>query len=155
MLVLHAQWWPIVETPAAIRAVSRRRVPVTHARGSFDVTVTPVAGGESHGVGRMKVEKTFTGELQGRSQFEMLTGMTAVKGSAAYVAIERIEGQLAGRKGSFLLQHAGTMNRGAQSLSITVVPDSGTGELAGLAGSMAIDIAANGAHSYHMEYTLP
>lgn len=128
---------------------------MAHAKGPFEVKVTPVAGGEANGVGRMKVEKTFSGALQGRSQFEMLTGMTPVKGSAAYVALERIDGELAGRKGSFMLQHAGTMNRGAQNLSITVVPDSGTGELVGLAGRMSIGVAPDGAHSYDLEYTLP
>jgi len=129
--------------------------PVIHARGPFEVKVTPVPGGEANGVGRMKVEKTFRGELRGTSQFEMLTGMGSVKGSGAYVAIERVEGELAGRKGTFLLQHAGTMDRGAQSLSITVVPDSGTGELEGLVGRMRIAIAADGAHSYDLEYSLP
>jgi hypothetical protein len=84
----------------------------------------------------------------------MLTAMTAVKGSAGYVAIEQVSGTLKGRIGTFTLQHSGTMTRGAQQLSVTVVPDSGTGQLAGLAGSMMIRIA-DGHHFYELEYTLP
>ena len=126
------------------------------AQGPFEVKVTPVPGTEGAAIGRMTVDKTFSGELQATSRVEMLTGMSpSVKGSGAYVAIERVEGSLAGRKGAFLLTHSGTMNRGAQSLTITVVPDSGTGQLAGLAGRMGITIAPGGAHSYDFEYTLP
>jgi hypothetical protein len=84
----------------------------------------------------------------------MLSAGTGVKGSAGYVAIERVVGRLDGRSGTFVLQHSGTMNRGQASLLVTVVPDSGTGELAGLAGTMAIDIV-DGKHSYRFEYALP
>jgi hypothetical protein len=84
----------------------------------------------------------------------MLTAMTAVKGSAAYVAVERVTGTLAGRRGSFSLRHTGIMNRGVPQLTITVVPDSGTDDLAGLSGTMAIDIAPDGKHSYRFDYTL-
>jgi hypothetical protein len=84
----------------------------------------------------------------------MLTGMTAVKGSAGYVAIERVTGSVDGKQGSFILQHSGTMNAGAQQLSITVVPDSGTDELVGLTGAMTLDIA-NGVHAYTFTYALP
>ena len=84
----------------------------------------------------------------------MLTGMTDVKGSAGYVAIERVTGALGRRSGTFILQHSGTMTRGAQQLSITVVPDSGTGALAGLQGKMSIQIEG-GKHSYEFEYSLP
>lgn len=84
----------------------------------------------------------------------MLTAGTEVKGSAGYVLIERVTGTLQGRKGTFILQHTGTMNRGTPSLSITVVPDSGTGELAGLAGKLNIEIT-EGKHLYNFEYTLP
>jgi hypothetical protein len=84
----------------------------------------------------------------------MLSAITAVAGSAGYVAVEIVEGALEGRKGSFVLQHTGTMNRGSPSLSVTVVPDSGTDELAGLAGQFSI-IIAGGKHSYEFTYTLP
>jgi hypothetical protein len=84
----------------------------------------------------------------------MLSVMTTTRGSAGYVAIEKVTGTLGGCSGSFVLQHSGTMNRGAPQLSVTVVPDSATGELAGLSGSMKIIIAPGGAHSYEMEYTL-
>ncbi|HEY4239201.1 MAG TPA: DUF3224 domain-containing protein [Kofleriaceae bacterium] len=104
---------------------------------------------------RRSLDKTFTGALAATSKGEMLAAGTPEKGSAGYVAIERVTGTLDGREGSFTLQHSATMNRGAPSLAINVVPDSGTGALVGLAGTMAIDIAPDGAHSYRFEYTLP
>jgi hypothetical protein len=102
----------------------------------------------------MSIDKQFHGELEGTSQGEMLTAMSSVKGSAGYVAIERVTGTLNGRKGSFVLQHTGIMNRGEPQLTITVVPDSGTDQLTGLAGKISIDIS-DGKHSYVLEYTLP
>jgi hypothetical protein len=104
-------------------------------------------------VGRMAIAKQFHGGLEAVSRGQMLAAMTDTEGSAGYVAIERVTGTLDGREGTFALQHSGTMTRGAQQLSITVVPDSGTGELAGLAGTMTIQIA-DGKHSYDFEYTL-
>lgn len=123
-----------------------------HAAGTFEVKLTPEA--ETPGVsGRMTIDKQFHGDLEAVSQGSMLTAMTSVKGSAGYVAIERVMGKLGGRTGSFALQHSGTMTRGAAELSVTVVPDSGTEELAGLAGKMSIAIAG-GKHSYEFAYTL-
>jgi hypothetical protein len=101
----------------------------------------------------MSIDKQFYGDLEATSKGEMLSAGTAVKGSAGYVAIERVSGTLHGRGGTFVLQHNGTMTRGAPQLTITVVPDSGTDQLMGLAGSMAIQIA-DGKHSYDFEYTL-
>jgi hypothetical protein len=101
----------------------------------------------------MPIEKQFSGDLEATSKGEMLTAGTSVKGSAGYVAIEKVSGALHGRSGTFVLQHSGTMTRGAPQLTITVVPDSGTGELVGLAGKMVINIV-NGKHSYDFEYTL-
>jgi hypothetical protein len=104
------------------------------------------------GLGRMSIDKQFHGDLEGTSKGQMLTAATSVKDSAGYVAIERVTGTLGGRKGSFALQHSGTMARGAPQLTITVVPDSGTGELVGLAGKMTIRIA-DGKHFYDFEYS--
>jgi len=104
-------------------------------------------------LGRMSLDKTFHGDLEGSSRGEMLTAMTRVEGSAGYVAIERVSATLHGRTGTFVLQHSGTMTRGAPQLSITVVPDSATGELTGLAGAMSIG-RADGKHSYELTYTL-
>ncbi|HMM67686.1 MAG TPA: DUF3224 domain-containing protein, partial [Dokdonella sp.] len=84
---------------------------------------------------------------------EMLSAMTSMKGSAGYVAIERVVGSLQGRRGSFVLQHSGTMNRGEPSLSVTVVPDSGTGELEGLSGTLGITVR-EGIHCYGFDYQL-
>lgn len=127
---------------------------IIKASGPFDVKMTPASAADAV-VGRFTLDKKYHGDLEGTGTGEMLTAMTAVKGSAGYVAIEKVTGHLAGRTGSFQLQHTGIMNRGAPSLGITVVPDSGTGELAGLTGKMDISIAADGAHYYTFEYSLP
>jgi hypothetical protein len=126
------------------------------ATGPFDVSLKPLpmdTDSASELLGRMSIEKQFRGDLEGTSKGQMLTGGTAIKNSAAYVAIERVTGSLKGRKGSFILQHTGLMNRGAPSLVITVVPDSGTDQLEGLKGTMTINIEA-GKHSYQLDYTL-
>jgi hypothetical protein len=138
-------------TPAP-RAVQKEAVVKTRANGTFEVKLAPQAAGGS-AVGRMSLDKQWHGGLEGTSKGEMLTGMTAVQGSAGYVAIEQVTGTLNGRSGTFLLQHTGTMTRGAPELAITVVPDSGTGQLAGLAGRLAITIT-DGKHFYELEYTL-
>lgn len=126
-----------------------------HATGTFEVKLQPqpLADAES-GLGRMSIDKVFSGDLQGTSKGEMLAGGTAVKGSAGYVAIERVTGTLHGPTGSFMLQHLGTMNRGAPSLTVLVIPDSGTDELTGLSGTLTIDIV-DGKHLYTMDYVLP
>jgi hypothetical protein len=126
------------------------------ATGEFEVRITPQSGNQSAaggGLGRMSLDKQFHGELGGTSVGEMLTAMTSTKGSAGYVAVERFTGSLAGKSGTFMLQHSGTMNRGAQSLAISVVPDSGTDELTGLEGRMGIRIEG-GKHFYDLDYTL-
>jgi flagellar basal body rod protein FlgG len=126
-----------------------------HARGTFEVKLTPRTDEQAGDptVGRMSIEKEFQGDLKATSKGQMLTAMTDVKGSAGYVAMERVDGTLDGRSGSFALQHSGTMTRGEGQLTITVVPDSGTGELAGLSGKMSINIV-EGQHSYDFEYAL-
>lgn len=127
------------------------------ASGTFEVKLSPQpADDHADGatLGRMTIDKQFRGDLEATSKGQMLTGMSSVKGSAGYVAIERVSGTLAGRRGTFILQHTGTMARGAPSLTVTVVPDSGTDELTGLSGTMSIDITG-GQHSYTFEYTLP
>ena len=137
--------------------VQKGTAMATHASGPFEVKVTPQARDgkfEDATLGRMTIEKQIHGDLEATSKGQMLTAGTDVKGSAGYVAIERITGTLQGRTGSFVLQHTGTMNRGAFQLSITVVPDSGTGQLLGLTGKMSINIA-DGKHSYDFDYTLP
>lgn len=112
-------------------------------KGTFDVTLVPQDLAFTHerpGLGRLSIDKRFQGELEATSKGEMLSAMSGVKGSAGYVAMERVTGSLQGRKGTFVLQHSATMDRGAQSMSITVVPDSGTDELEGLQGVLVIDI---------------
>jgi len=129
----------------------------TLAHGTFDVNIIPQPPEdktEGLTLGRMLIEKKFQGDLEAASMGQMLTGMTEVKGSGAYVAIERVTGTLQGRSGSFILHHLGIMERSAPRLNVNVVPDSGTRDLAGIAGTMTI-IIAEGKHSYELAYTLP
>lgn len=129
----------------------------TRASGTFEVKITPQTPNdkiEGAVPGRMLLDKQFHGDLEAGSRGQMLAAMSEVKGSAGYVAIEQVTGTLAGRSGSFILQHTGTMNRGAPTLSVTVVPDSGTGRLLGLTGKMNINIV-DGKHFYEFDYTLP
>ena len=113
------------------------------ATGTFEVKLAPLAEdkGEGSTLGRMSIDKQFHGDLAATSKGEMMTAMTEVKGSAGYVAIERVSGTLQGRRGSFVLLHRGIMTGGGQELSLAVVPDSGSGELVGLTGKMDIKIA--------------
>ena len=131
---------------------------MAHASGTFEVKLTPQKPdnkeAESASIGRMSIDKQYHGDLEASSKGEMLSAMTDVKGSAGYVAIERVTGTLHDRSGSFVLQHSGTMTRGEPQLSVTVVPDSGTSELTGLAGTLTIRIADK-QHFYEFDYTLP
>ena len=122
-------------------------------RGTFEVTMTPQTGAEVP-VGRLSLAKRFQGALSGSSSGEMLAVHGGVQGSAGYVAMEKFTGTLEGREGSFALQHSGSMDRGVPSLVISVVPDSGTDALAGLKGSLAIEIT-DGQHFYIFDYSLP
>jgi hypothetical protein len=129
----------------------------THASGTFDVKLNPQSSEEDAdgtGLGRLSIDKQFHGDLEATSKGEMLSAGTSVKGSAGYVAIERVRGTLEGRTGTFILQHSGTMTRGAPQLTITVVPDSGTGGLEEISGTMTINIV-NGKHFYEFDYVLP
>jgi hypothetical protein len=133
-------------------AAARKETKMTHATGTFEVKLTPQST-DDKALGRMSIDKQFRGDIDGTSKGEMLTAGTDVKDSAGYVAIERVSGTLHGRSGTFILQHTGTMNRGQPALLITVVPDSGTGELAGITGTMTIDIGG-GKHAYTFDYTI-
>ncbi len=129
----------------------------SHATGTFDVKLTPQAAeeGADAGLARMTIDKQLHGDLEGTSKGIMVaSSATVVKGSGGYVAMERVTGTLKGRSGTFVLQHSGTMTRGTPQLSVTVVPDSGTGQLEGIAGTFTIKIDA-GKHSYDFEYSLP
>jgi hypothetical protein len=128
-----------------------------HARGTFEVKMIPQPaqdGVGDPGIGRMALDKQFHGDLEAIGKGQMLAAGTEVPGSAGYVALERVSGTLHGRRGSFALQHSGTMTRGAPQLVITVVPDSGAGDLLGLAGTLSITVTG-GQHGYELEYTLP
>lgn len=127
----------------------------SRVQGTFDVKLTPHASSddaEGAGLGRMRIDKRFHGDLNATSQGEMLACGTAVKGSAGYVALEKVRGTFLGREGTFVLQHSGTMNRGEPQLSVTVVPDSGTEQLLGLTGTMKLEVTG-GSHAYDFEFT--
>jgi hypothetical protein len=128
----------------------------SRASGTFDLRLIPQRHDADavQAIGRMSIDKQFHGELEASSKGEMLTALTAVKDSASYVAVEQVTGTLRGLSGSFILQHSGTMSRGVAQQSVIVVPDSGTGQLAGISGSMTISIEA-GKHFYDFEYSLP
>ena len=130
---------------------------IHHAKGAFDIKMTPMPAddyADGKALGRVAADKQYHGDLEGSGKGQMLTATGEVKGSAVYVATERVIGNLGGRNGTFLLAHR-VMNRGAQQLEIDVVPDSGTGELQGIAGKLSINVTPDGKHFYDFEYTLP
>jgi hypothetical protein len=128
-------------------------MPTLRAAGTFEVTLTPHPG-DGTPFARVTVAKRFHGALDASSEVEMLSAVTAVKGSAAYVALELVRGSLCGHTGTFMLQHTGVMDRGRPSLAIAVVPDSGTGALTGLTGTMTIEVSG-GAHRYEITAAVP
>lgn len=128
-----------------------------HATGTFEVKVSPIDPAfkfDENPIGRFSLDKQFHGDLEATSKGEMLSGGSPAKGSGGYVAIERVSGTLAGRTGTFLLMHNGTMQNGAYHMNVIVVPDSGTAQLTGLDGSLQI-IIKDGKHSYDFTYALP
>jgi Protein of unknown function (DUF3224) len=136
--------------------IEGREQMTTHATGTFEVKLTPQDKDDNSAdsiLARFTIDKQFHGDLEGTSKGEMLAVSTSVPGSAGYVAMEQIKGTVGGRTGSFAMQHTGTMTRGKPDLTVTVVPDSGTGELEGLAGRMVI-VIADSKHSYEFDYTI-
>lgn len=131
---------------------------IRHASGPLDVKLTPqepdTVVAQVANLGCMTIDKQFHGDLEATSIGEMISTQTEIKGSAGYVAMERVTGILKGLQGSFVLQHSGTMSRGVSTLSVTVVPDSGKGELKGITGKMNITIAPDGKHSYEFDYAI-
>ena len=126
-----------------------------HATGPFEVKLTPQPPeAENTTLGRMKIDKQFHGELEAMSQGQMLSARTSTQGSAGYVAMEIVDGTLGGHKGTFVLQHSGSMDRGQSQLNVTVVPDSGTDELRGLSGTMKIRNEPDGKHFYEFDYQI-
>jgi hypothetical protein len=142
----------------SIGAVAAQGAIVTeHASGPFEVKLAPSGEAdkaEGSTLGSYTLEKQYHGDLEASAKGTMLTAGTDVKGSAGYVAIERVTGALKGHKGSFVLQHNGTLTRGTPQQNIIVVPDSGTGELTGLTGKLTV-IIESGKHSYEFDYSLP
>ncbi len=145
-------------TTESVSTPSKGKAMTQQATGPFDVKMIPqpadpAAAGET--IGRMVLDKKYHGALEAVGKGQMLAMRTAVAGSAGYVAMELITGKLDGRSGSFAVQHTGSMNRGAATMVLAIVPDSGTGELTGLTGTMEINVAEGGKHSYKLDYLLP
>jgi len=140
----------------AMPVQEKREAAPMVAKGPFEVKMAPVdtAHKDEKAIARYSLDKVYHGDLEATGTGEMLASMGDVKGSGTYVAMEIVSGTLAGKNGTFALGHIGTMTRGAQNLSIAVVPDSGTGELAGISGKMNVLIAADGKHSYELEYQI-
>ncbi|MDQ1923773.1 DUF3224 domain-containing protein [Massilia pseudoviolaceinigra] len=141
--------------PAAAQT-SPAAPPMLRASGPFEIAIIPAGAPEKEGrtaIARMALDKQYGGALAATGKGTMLTAVSDTKGSAAYVAIERVSGTLAGRKGSFVLQHAGTMQGGTSRALITIVPDSGTEELSGITGSLALTVV-DGKHFYALDYAL-
>ena len=149
---------PLVGPASGELTLSRTMAPVmATARGTFDVKMSPhtlALAFEGSRLSRFALDKEYHGDLEAKARGEMLAAGSSEPSSAGYVAIEEVRGTLHGRRGSFSLQHTGTMNRGTPTLSVTIVPDSGTEELRGIAGTLTI-IVEGKAHSYVLEYTLP
>ncbi len=149
----------LMSTPSSAQTAVQTAAITSHiAKGTFTVKMTPSTESgfedKAANLGRMSLDKVFEGDLAAVGKGEMLTALTMTKGSAGYVAIERVTGTLHGKTGSFVFQHSGAMNRGAQNLSIAVVADSGSGDLVGLEGAFKIRIES-GKHFYEFEYSLP
>ena len=146
----------ILAQTAAPSSPSQKEAPmINHATGPFDVKMHPQEDKDADGISRLLLDKQYHGDLEGTAKGQMLTGGMSADKSGAYVAIEKFTGTLNGRSGTFVLHHTGIMTRGKPELAILVAPDSGTGQLSGISGKMTINIAADGKHSYDLEYTLP
>jgi Protein of unknown function (DUF3224) len=126
---------------------------MNHAKGEFEVKMAPVSGADET-LMRMSIDKKFHGDLEASSIGQMMAGGNEANGARVYVALETVTGTLGGKLGSFILAHRGTMTSSAHELSVIVVPDSGTGELKGISGTLDIEITG-GKHFYTMDYTLP
>lgn len=146
------------QTKSSVKKSSKKETSVTkRASGTFEVKITPLPAEENVGdplIGRLALEKQYAGGLTGTSKGQMLGIGTAIKESGGYVAAERFIGTLDGKKGSFSLQHSGTMQGGKFQLHVIVVPDSGTDELSGISGKLIIKIEGR-KHFYEFEYSLP
>ena len=124
-----------------------------HAAGEFEVKMQPVSAADES-VMRMSLDKQFSGDLEASSVGQMMAGGNEANGARVYVALETVTGTLHGKSGSFVLAHRGTMTKDTQALSVIIVPETGTGELAGITGELGIDIR-DGKHFYWLDYTLP
>lgn len=146
----------LLATGSTMGTQEKKGIEKMVARGAFDVKIAPIetAHKDLKEIARYSLDKVYHGDLEGTGLGEMLAASGSVKGSGTYVAIEIVNGTLAGKKGTFALGHIGTQAHGQQNLSIKVVPDSGTGELAGISGELKIIIAPDGKHTYEFEYQI-
>jgi uncharacterized protein DUF3224 len=157
VIALGAITYARARANAPIKSAAQGAIVTERASGTFDVKLAPIGEPDKADgltLGRYTLDKQYHGDLEASAKGTMLTAGTEVKGSAGYVAIERVTGALKGHKGSFVLQHNGTLTRGTPQQNIVVVPDSGTGQLTGLTGKLTV-IIESGSHSYEFDYSLP
>ncbi|MGZ8289444.1 MAG: DUF3224 domain-containing protein [Telluria sp.] len=128
---------------------------MTHqAKGTFTVKLHPAPADEGRvSVNRLFLDKEYTGDLVATAQGDMLSAGDPAEGNASYVAIEHVTGTLNGKQGGFAMVHTGSMDKGEQHLTIAIVPGSGTGGLAGIAGKLTLNIIER-QHYYEIDYTL-
>lgn len=151
MKALFAAFGLILATSATAESI--KEPFMLHATGEFEVSLKPVSAADEAPM-RMSIDKQFHGDLEATSVGQMMAGGNEANGARVYVALETVTGTLKGRQGSFILAHRGTMSANGQALSVIIVPDSGTDQLKGFAGSLDIDIR-EGKHFYTIDYTLP
>jgi hypothetical protein len=153
--MLDLRWVLVVLVFSALSIAQQKETSmIHHARGSFTVKIQPLTPPPAEGISRFSIDKEIHGDLDATTKGEMFSAGDVKSGVAGYVAIEVVTGKLAGKHGSFALQHSATMDESGPKMTVTVVPGSGTGELKGISGTFAIQIA-NGQHSYDLEYKLP
>lgn len=144
---------PAPSTILRATASDAKEMQMMHAKGEFEVKLAPLQDEMPEKMGRMSIDKKFTGDLVGTGSGQMIHGMGEIEGSGVYVAVERVTGTIGGRTGSFLLYHQGVMTRGTPDLKVLVVPDSGSGDFKGITGTLTITIT-EGKHFYDFEYAL-
>jgi hypothetical protein len=153
--MLDLRWAVVVLVFSALSIAQPKGTSmIRHAHGTFTVKIQPLTPAPAEGISRFSIDKEIHGDLEATTKGEMFSAGDVKNGVAGYVAIEVVTGTLAGKHGSFALQHSATMDQSGRKMTVTVVPGSGTGELKGISGTFDIQIA-NGQHSYDLEYSLP
>jgi len=154
MLLFRSAVLALAFLPTVVFSQQKEAVVTQHAHGTFTVKVAPLTPVPAEGIGRYSIDKVITGDLEATTKGEMFSGGDPKSGEAGYVAIELVTGTLAGKHGSFVLQHSATMDKSGLNMTVIITPGSGTGDFKGISGTFTIKIEG-GVHNYDLEYTLP